>query len=428
MPTVLRVTVSRLTGRRAFTLIELLVVMAIIGVLVGLLLPAVQKVREAAFRTQCQHNMRQMGIAFHNLNGQYGKLPPLLGAYPTAVPDTTQNTGTFNVVRPVASPFFWMLPWVEQKDTYDLAAGDPSSTLPSVITPQVIPFAPSGLPNRYQTGQWPFTTASVNGTPTQICASPVKIFQCPSDTTYSSDGTDPKGPVSQVTNGSGTVNFPTWAQCSYAVNGFSFGTVDSAGFLTLNSAQASDSYRTSRKLDPSGFPDGLSTTVLMTEKLANCGAFGGNRWDVWYYPTTANAAGVPPIQVSGSGPALAFNKTTDPAPNLNFFYFPGVMLQYTTDNTNTTFSGYKQAFPITSAPVPFQRPVQPPASMVPSLQSDPTICNPILASCSHFGIMNVLMADGSVRIVITEITPITWFSVMTPDGGLNAKDLPGSDW
>src|SRR3954454_6100181 len=101
--------------RSAFTLIQLLVVIAIIAVLVGLLLPAVQKVREAAARMSCQNNLKQIGLACHNFESTNGVLPPAQGASQNGAPKYATWTGK-NVLN-----WSWaLLPYVEQNNLVNL--------------------------------------------------------------------------------------------------------------------------------------------------------------------------------------------------------------------------------------------------------------------------------------------------------------------
>jgi prepilin-type N-terminal cleavage/methylation domain-containing protein len=226
--------------RSGFTLIELLVVIAILAVLVGLLLPAVQKVRESAARTQCQNNLKQIALGTTNCTDTHnGELPPASGFYPSTLSTGLQET-----------PSVWILPFIEQQNLFNAIQQAGTSA-----------------------GQW-----SANSPET------IKIYQCPSDATLKSGAA-----LTSATVGSFS---------SYASNGQVFGS-NTTPVLTTNPWTKFTSWKGGTMI-PRDIPDGMSNTIFWTEKLSYCTLTagpmgGGTRWGAVgggaYMPVTAAGVG-----------------------------------------------------------------------------------------------------------------------------------------
>jgi prepilin-type N-terminal cleavage/methylation domain-containing protein/prepilin-type processing-associated H-X9-DG protein len=161
---------GRVWKRRGFTLIELLVVIAIIAILIGLLLPAVQKVREAAARIQCGNNCKQMGIGIHNFHDTFGQFPTSGSDWNHGVSYTPNNT-PYGPDLQTAGWMYQILPFIEQDNLYKTTDVDPARSDVVALGPPL-----------YQPGSY-MTRVDLGATPldTPLCSSTaVKIYFCPS--------------------------------------------------------------------------------------------------------------------------------------------------------------------------------------------------------------------------------------------------------
>lgn len=266
----LRLTRRWLAVRWAFTLIELLVVIAIIAILIGLLLPAVQKVREAAARTQCQNNLKQIGLAVHNCNDTYGQLPPIVGTFPT----NSNIAGSANS-GPYGTIHYFLLPFIEQEAVYKLPSTDPVVANPPPSGPAVGEWA-----------GWQF------GGHNQV----IKTYICPADPSIPKSGLHPVG----------------WAATTYGANTQVFSTVDNLG---NNNGGYPWGFGTSRI--PTTFADGTSNTIIFTEKFGQCGSTGtlyqhpwadpNQGWELTWRPSLFDTmmtptGGTPPVGYPGGTP------------------------------------------------------------------------------------------------------------------------------
>jgi len=356
--------------RRGFTLIELLVVIAIIAILIALLVPAVQKVREAAARTQCTNNLKQIGLGCHNFESTFKRLPPLYGGanIPANVP----------VAAPAASSKFpnvfgsttvFILPYIEQDNLYKSMANQS----PAHYNPNT-PAAPN--------------TAWLKVVPTYVC---------PADPSMND------GIIATP-----LANVPAMGGTSYAANAQVFAPTTSEQ-IGANGMQATTTLNWGdRGAAIARIQDGSSNTILFLHVYAVCGASGGGA--AWGATGGDNRSGAPNAFNTAPAPPLG-------VPTINTVY-PWQRDALQAHTVNSTVSGSGAAGTgvggtFNNLPNPY------------STTWTGTIgCNPANPSTPHSSAMMVLLGDASVRSCVPSISFDTWNKACLPNDG---NPMP-SDW
>jgi prepilin-type N-terminal cleavage/methylation domain-containing protein len=363
---------SRSSG---FTLIELLVVIAIIAILIGLLLPAVQKVREAAARTQSANNLKQMGIALHASHDAYNMFPPLLvnqwASWPANDANGVHYTGPYlpdnaNTAGSDKTTFFYaLLPFIEQANLHDSINGyqyflmgtrkdDPNKLVGSTVPKTYIAPADNS-PQQFINWQWPYTNNE-------------QVFQM--------------------------------GLISYAANARVFGTKGPAGYSPWNVAWDNGG---GGMLRMTSISDGTSNTLAVVEKsmVTGVGPFSYKDWSI-----NGNSG-------SQQGGVNMYATTDTPPEGMPMF---GTCC----DDPNQTWDDqYGQwwlgSCQFTTGGPEYFHPPQP--RLVPSQQNVYTIYPYNAGGCQ------ALMCDGSVRMFTTSVSVPAWSAAVTPNGG-EAIGLP----